>query len=119
MKLLNDIIAVKRRKANTLIDLPDHKEHIGEVVGVGPGTWLKRGGKDYFLAMTLSVGDHVMFSHRAGMEREINGEQLLFMHEKDVLCVVDPEEIKVTDNAADEKRVTVGKIDKNGLKAVS
>lgn len=111
MKLLNDIIAVKRSKPNTVIELTDHKEHIGEVVGVGPGSYLKRNGKEYFIATTLEVGEHVLFSHRAGMERDINGETLLFMHEKDVLCVVDPKEVGLTDNAADEKgRECVGKI---------
>lgn len=108
MKLLHDVIAVKRRKANTVIELVGHEEHIGEVVAVGPGRLLKRNGKEILQPMTLEVGEHIMFSHRAGMEREIDGEMVLFMREQDVLCVLDPDQVKTTDSAQDEARECVG-----------
>lgn len=111
MKVLNDVIAVKRREANTLIHMVDHKEHIGEVIAVGPGKTRVVKDKTVFIPNTLEVGDNIMFSFRAGMETDVNGDQVLFMREADVLCVLDPNEVTMTDNAAEEKnRECVGVI---------
>jgi len=115
MKVIHDVIAVKRRKAHSRFEIVGHKEHVGEIVAVGPGTHTKVNGKDHFKPTTLQVGEHVMFSHRAGMEREVEGETILFMREGDVLCVVDPSEVDMTENAADEKRECVAKVKVGGL----
>lgn len=115
MKALNDIIIVKRRKANTVIELVGHKEHIGEVIAVGPGKLVESGGKQILIKNTLKEGEHIMFSHRAGMETDVEGEEVLIMRESDVLCVVDPEEIAITDNAADETRDVVGEFNIGGV----
>lgn len=102
MKVINDVVAVRRRSANTVIEIVGHKEHIGEVVAVGPGKYSKQGGKDIFVPTSVKEGEHVMFSWRAGMEREVEGETILFMRENDILCVLDPSEVTMTDNAAEE-----------------
>ena len=115
MKALNDIIIVKRRKANSMIEIVGHKEHIGEVLAVGPGKITEVNGREILQKNTLEVGDHIMFSHRAGMETNIEGRDLLVMRESDVLCIVDPDEIKLTDNAADETRDVVGVFDIGGV----
>lgn len=115
MKVINDIIAVKRRKANTRFEIVGHKEHIGEVIAVGPGVYTKVGGKDHFKPTTLQVGEHIMFSHRAGMEREVEGQDVLFMREDDVLCVLDPQSVEMTDNAAQEAREVVATIRGNHI----
>ena len=115
MKALNDIIIVKRRKANSVIELVGHLEHIGEVLAVGPGKIIEINGHERLIKNTLEVGQHVMFSHRAGMETEVDGQDVLIMREADVLCIVDPDEIKMTDNAADEKRDVVGVFDVGGV----
>ncbi len=104
-RLLHDVIAVKRRKANTIIDIVGHKEHIGEVVAVGPGKMIKNGKKEVLQVMTLQPGDKVMFSHRAGVEKKIGDDELLFMREADIICVVrDVDDIKITENANTEER---------------
>lgn len=108
LKMLNDCVAVKRREANTIIELVGHKEHIGEVVAVGPGIYRIHRGKEYFQPTVVQPGMYVHFSHRAGQETVIDGETYLIMREPDILCAVDPESIKVTDNAADESRDVVG-----------
>lgn len=116
MKVINDIVAVRRRKANTRFEIVGHKEHIGEVIAVGPGIYTKLNGKDHFKPTSLNVGDSIMFSHRAGMETEVEGESVLFMREADVLCVLDPESVEMTDNAADETdRECVGKVKFGGV----
>lgn len=115
MRALNDVIIVKRRESNTLIEIVGHKEHIGEVVAVGPGKIVESGGEDILIKNTLEVGQHVMFSHRAGMETNVEGEDVLIMRESDVLCIVDPDEIEITDNAADESRDVVGVFDVGGV----
>ncbi|MBS9338994.1 co-chaperone GroES [Fructobacillus sp. M2-14] len=58
----------------------------GKVVAAGPGRTLPDGAK---LAMTVKVGDQVVFDHFAGQEIEIDGESFTALHETDVIGVLD------------------------------
>lgn len=103
MKVLHDIVAVKRRQANTVIYLTDHKECIGEVVAVGPGKLIRKPKNEYVIPMTVKVGEYVMFSPRAGQDHEVDGEEVTFIREADILCVVDADKVKLSEDASDEK----------------
>lgn len=93
IRALSDHVIVRREGVNSIIQVVGHKEHIGEVVAVGPGKHRAdpATGSEWFCPMTVKTGDRVMFSHRAGMETEIEGQKLLVMHEADILCVMEPD----------------------------
>lgn len=91
IRALHDHVIVERESAHDLFEIVGHKEHRGIVVAVGPGKYRAdpETGREWFCPMTLKVGDRVLFSHRAGMEQEIEGRKLLVMHEADILCALD------------------------------
>ena len=91
IRALHDNIVVKRESAHDIFEIVGHKEHRGTVVAVGPGKFRSdpETGREWFCPMTLKVGDRILFSHRAGMEQEIEGQKVLVMHEADVLCALD------------------------------
>lgn len=93
IRALHDHVIVEREGVQSIIEIVGHKDHIGRVVAVGPGKFRSdpETGEEWFCPMTLKPGDRVMFSHRAGMERDIEGRKLLVMHEADILCALDPE----------------------------
>ena len=61
---------------------------IGTVVACGPGAW--QDGE--FRAMTLEVGDLVIYGKYSGSEVEIEGQGVLFMRESDIMGKVRYEE---------------------------
>jgi chaperonin GroES len=92
---LGDRIVVRRyesqEKSTGGILLPDtakKKPQKGEVLAVGPGKLLKDGTRR---PLQLKAGDKVLFTSWAGDEfREgTKPEQILLMHEEDVLAVLD------------------------------
>lgn len=87
MKPINDRVVVKaapaEEKTSGGIIIPDtakEKPQRGEVVAVGPG---KDGN-----AMTVSVGDVVLFGKYAGQEVNLEGQDYLIMREDDILVIV-------------------------------
>ena len=87
LRPVNDRVVVRRlaaeEKTRGGIIIPDtakEKPQQGEVVAVGPG---KDGN-----ALTVQVGDRVLFGKYAGQELTLNGEELLVMREDDILVVV-------------------------------
>jgi len=96
MKLrpLGDRIIVRRVEATEKtaggIVLPDNakqKPQKGTVLSVGPGKMMKDGTRR---ALQVKEGDTVLFTTWAGDEykQHKTGEQILIMHEEDVLAVV-------------------------------
>ena len=93
IKPLGNRVLVKRCKATTSkggIILPDsaqEKPREGEVLAVGPG---KRDEDGKLHAMTLKVGDKVLFSSYAGTEvkTEETEAEYLIMSEEDVLGIL-------------------------------
>ena len=95
LKPIGDRIIVRRQAAEEKttggIILPDtaqNKPQRGEVIAVGPGK-LKKDGKR--AAMQLKVGDQVLFTSWAGDEYQDRArkDEILVMHEGDVLCVIE------------------------------
>lgn len=94
MKLrpLNDRIVVKRleeeRKTAGGIVIPDtaaEKPSMGEVIAVGPGK-VDDNGK--VVAMSVKVGDKVLFGKYSGQEFKMSGQDYLHMREDDVIGII-------------------------------
>ena len=93
LKPLLDRVVIKRlaeenKTAGGLIipDTAKEKPSTGEVVAVGPG------GRDEdgkAVAMTLKVGDKVLFGKWSGTEIKINGEDLIIMKESEVFGILE------------------------------
>ena len=94
MKLtpLHDRVIVKRFEVETKtasgIYIPDNaaeKPDQGEVLAVGPG---KRNDKGEISAMSVKVGDRVLFGKYSGQSVKVDGDELLVMKEDDLFAVV-------------------------------
>jgi chaperonin GroES len=94
MKLtpLHDRVIVKRLDVETKtasgIYIPDNaaeKPDQGEVLAVGPG---KRNDKGELSAMSVKVGDRVLFGKYSGQSVKVDGDELLVMKEDDLFAVV-------------------------------
>ena len=95
MKLrpIADRVIVKRLENETKtasgIVIPDNaaeKPDQGEVLAVGPG---KSNDQGEVKALTVKVGDRVMFGKYSGQTVKLNGEELLVMKEDDLFAVVE------------------------------
>ena len=95
MKLrpLQDRIIVKRvdqeKTTASGIVIPDaaaEKPDQGEVLAVGPG---RRDDKGERIPMDVKVGDMVLFGKYSGQTVKVDGEELLVMHESDVMAIVE------------------------------
>lgn len=97
MKLrpLGDHVIVKPAKAEEVtksgIVLPatadKEKPEQGEVVAVGPGKWDQSGEKR--IAMSVTVGDKVVFKKYSPDEVEIEDEEYLVLSESDLIAVIE------------------------------
>jgi chaperonin GroES len=94
MKLtpLHDRVIVKRLEVETKtasgIYIPDNaaeKPDQGEVLAVGAG---KRNDKGEISAMSVKVGDRVLFGKYSGQSVKVDGDELLVMKEDDLFAVV-------------------------------
>ena len=93
LKPLLDRVVIKRveeeNKTAGGIIIPDtakEKPSQGIIVSVGPG------GRDEdgkVVAMTLKVGDKVLFGKWSGTEIKINGEDLIIMKESEVFGILE------------------------------
>ncbi len=87
MKPINDRVVVKPAKAEEKtsggIIIPDtakEKPQKGEIIAVGPG---KEGN-----AMTVKVGDTVLYGKYSGQELSYEGSDYLIMREDDILVIL-------------------------------
>jgi co-chaperonin GroES (HSP10) len=120
-RALHDILIVKRESTESIIEVVGHKEHIGTVLCAGPGKHCenKETGFTWFVPMTVKPGDRIMFSHRAGMEVNIEGEKLLSMHEADIICILEPDaHVAMTDDWRQEACDVVATYNVHGQQAV-
>lgn len=90
---LNDRVIVKRmeeeRKTASGIVLPGaaaEKPDQGEVVAVGAG---KTGDDGKLQAMTVKVGDRVLFGKYSGQSFKMDSEEYLTMREDDIIGIVE------------------------------
>ncbi|MGF7149211.1 chaperonin GroES [Sphingomonas zeicaulis] len=90
---LHDRVVVRRieaeEKTSGGIIIPDtakEKPQEGEVVAAGPGMRTEDG---QLFALSVEVGDRILFGKWSGTEVKIGGEDLLIMKESDILGVID------------------------------
>lgn len=90
---LDDRIVIRASEAEERttggIFLPDaakEKPQRGKVVAVGPGKLLDSGARG---ELSVGVGDSVFYGKYAGTEIEIDGEELVAVHENDILAIID------------------------------
>jgi len=95
MKLrpLADRVIVKRVDSETKtasgIVIPDsaaEKPDQGEVLAVGPG---KTNDKGETKALSIKVGDRVLFGKYSGQSVKVDGDELMVMKEDDLFAVVE------------------------------
>lgn len=94
IKPLQDRVVIRRveekKQTDSGILLPgsaQEKENMGEVVAVGPG---KASDSGSIIAMTVKVGDKVMFGQYSGQEvKDDAGEPLMIMREDDIIAIVE------------------------------
>jgi chaperonin GroES len=70
------------------IILPDtakEKPQAGEILAVGPGKVSDSGNA---IAMTLKVGDNVLYGKYSGTEITVSNDDVLIMRESDILAVL-------------------------------
>lgn len=79
----------KEETTESGIIIPDtatkEKPEQGEVLAVGPGELNEKGER---IAMSVKVGDKVMFTKYSPNEIEIEGEEYLIIKEKDILTII-------------------------------
>ena len=90
---LHDRVVVRRigEEAKTAggIIIPDtaqEKPQEGEIVAVGPGT---RADDGTVHPLDVKPGDRVLFGKWSGNEVSMDGEDLLFMKESDIMAIVE------------------------------
>jgi chaperonin GroES len=93
LKPLDDRVVVRPMEAEEMtaggIVLPDaakEKPQRGKVVAVGPGRLLDSGER---CAVSVSVGDEVLFGKYGGTEIEVEGEDVKILRESDILAKVE------------------------------
>ena len=90
---LHDRVIVRRleevRTTASGIVIPDtatEKPDQGEIIAVGPG---KKDESGKVIPLDVKVGDKVLFGKYAGQAVKVDGEELLVMHEEDLVGVVE------------------------------
>jgi len=93
LKPLDDRVVVQTVEAEETtaggIVLPDaarEKPQRGKVVAVGPGRLLDSGER---CAVSVTVGDEVLFGKYGGTEIEVEGEEVKILRESDILAKVE------------------------------
>ena len=98
LKPINDVVIIRRRAQDTvsdggiyLVDSPDFREDIGEVVFVGKGKphkCKKCTGSDR-IPMQVKPGDRVIFSTNGHQITKVNGEELVVLKQDSIIAVIE------------------------------
>lgn len=93
MHPLHDYVAIKRKEKThetaggiVIPDTAAEKPGQGEVIAVGDGMLLKNGAVK---PLDVHVGDQVLFSEYAGTDVKMDGQDVLLMHESDILGIME------------------------------
>ena len=93
LKPLNDRVLVKRLESEEktagglyIPDTAKEKPSKGEVIAVGPGKAADDGKP---IAMTVKVGNQVLFNKYAGTEVKLDGVDHLVMREDDIIAIIE------------------------------
>lgn len=98
---LNDVVVIRRREQDSvsgggilLVDSPDFREDIGEVVFVGKGKHhkCKKCGGSARIEMQVKVGDKVIFSTNGHQITKVGGEELVVLKQDSIIAVIDDDE---------------------------
>lgn len=91
---LGNRVLVRRVEEETLtrggLYIPNtarEKPEIGVVIAVGRGT--NRNG--VIVPLEVKPGDRILFGKYAGMDTEVEGEELLILLEEEILCILAPQ----------------------------
>ena len=127
---LNDVVIIRRRAQNTvsdggicLVDSPDFREDIGEIVFCGTGKphkCRKCAGSDR-IPMQVKPGDKVIFSTNGHQITKINGEELIVLKQDSIIAVIDDYDSISSARGIQQTQDTFvsGEKLKNGVKSVS
>lgn len=90
---LHDRVVIKRKEEERTtaagIVIPDNateKPILGVVIAAGPGKVLENGD---VRALSVKVGDTVVFGKYAGNEVKLHGEEVIVMREDDIIGIVE------------------------------
>jgi chaperonin GroES len=93
VKPLQDRLVIKRieeeEKTKGGIIIPDaakEKPQEGRVVAIGDGKVLESGQR---VALSVKVGDKILFGKYSGTEIKIDGDEHLILREDDVLAIIE------------------------------
>lgn len=94
IKPLHDRVVIRRveeqKESAGGIILPgsaQEQQNMGEILAVGPG---KASDTGSIVAMSVKVGDKVMFGQYSGQEvKDDKGETLIIMREDDIIAILD------------------------------
>ena len=91
LKPLADRVVVKpieqETKTKSGLYIPDtakEKSHQGEVIAVGPGKM----DDGEIIAMTVKVGDIVLYKEYGGDDFKLDGEEVVILKEDDILGII-------------------------------
>jgi len=89
---LHDYVIIKRVEEQETVRggiiIPDsakEKQQEGEVMAVGVGTRLEHGT---LIPIEVKAGDRVLFGKYSGTEIKLDGEELLMVHESEILGII-------------------------------
>ena len=93
IKPLFDNVLIKPLEAEAKtasgIILPDtaqEKPQMGQIVAIGPGKGTPKGEKEQIV---VKIGQKVMYKKWGGNEVKLNGEELIFVEQKDILAIIE------------------------------
>jgi len=94
LRPLNDRVIVKavakEEKTKSGIVLPDtmdkERPEQGEVIAIGPGRLLETGSRS---AMSVKIGDKIVFKKYSPDEVKIDGVEYLVIAESDIMAIVE------------------------------
>ncbi len=89
---LHDLVVIEPHRTpettESGIVLPEiarHKSQHGTILAVGPGLVTEEGD---FVPMVVQEGDEVVFPRWSGSEIDLDGEEVIIIHESDILGVI-------------------------------
>lgn len=86
-RVIVEAFAAEEKTAGGIV-LPDsakEKPQRGKVIAVGPGKLLDNGQR---AALSVAVGDEVIYGKYGGTDIEVNGEDVKILRESDILAKV-------------------------------
>ena len=86
-RVLIEVLDSEEKTSGGIIipDTAKEKPQAGKIVAIGPGKVSDVGNA---IAMTVKVGDNVLYGKYSGTEITVDGDEVLIMRESDILAVL-------------------------------